>query len=50
MYAMKYGGKITKRAKGVMRGVLKKQITFDDDVSCLHNADVKYTFQNVPFI
>jgi replicative superfamily II helicase len=43
MYAMKYGGKVTKRAKGVKRGALKKQITFEDYGSCLRTADVKYT-------
>jgi hypothetical protein len=43
MYAMKYGGKVTKRAKGVKRGALKKQISFEDYVSCLRTADVMYT-------
>jgi hypothetical protein len=43
MYAMKYGGKITKRAKGVKRVALKKQIAFEDYVSCLRTTDVKYT-------
>jgi hypothetical protein len=43
MYAMKYCGKVTKRAKGVKTGALKKQITFEDYVYCLRTADVKYT-------
>jgi hypothetical protein len=43
MYAMKHGGIFTKRAKGLERGALKKQIIFEDYMSCLHTADVKYT-------
>jgi hypothetical protein len=43
MYAMKYGVKVTKRDKGVERVALKKQISFEDYVSCLRTADDKYT-------
>ncbi|KAF4520795.1 hypothetical protein B566_EDAN002371 [Ephemera danica] len=43
MYCIEYGGKTTKKAKGVKTSALEKQITSDHYEQCLFNDDCKYT-------
>jgi hypothetical protein len=43
MYAMKYGGKILKRAKGVKRYALSRKISYNDYVRCLKENTIQRT-------
>ncbi|KAF4519569.1 hypothetical protein B566_EDAN004776 [Ephemera danica] len=43
MYCIEYGGKATKKAKGVKKSALDKQVTPDNFRQCLYNDDIKYT-------
>ncbi|KAF4528506.1 hypothetical protein B566_EDAN016828 [Ephemera danica] len=43
MYCIEYGGKTTKKAKGVKTSALKKQVTFEHYKRCLFNDECKYT-------
>jgi uncharacterized C2H2 Zn-finger protein len=43
MYAMKYGDKVLKRAKGVKRYALAKKISYNDYVRCLKENSTQHT-------